>query len=72
MSLQISINLWVILAIVGMVVGFVVFMTGIMAAADPEGRAGNLVHLVPAGFLIFLFAAIYCLYRFGAVLGFWG
>lgn len=71
MELHLSINLWVVLACLGMVVGFVVFMVGLMASVDAEGRGAELIHLMPAGFLIFLFCAFYCLYRFGALIGFW-
>ncbi|MDP1655728.1 MAG: hypothetical protein Q8K91_12770 [Hylemonella sp.] len=46
-----------LLAIVALVVGLVIGLVGFAAAADPEGRVGNLVLLIYLGSAIVAIAA---------------
>ncbi|MDD5247801.1 MAG: hypothetical protein PHY45_02380 [Rhodocyclaceae bacterium] len=70
-AFSLTINWFIVLALVAMVVGFVVAGAGLVAAADPEGRGGSYLPLIPVGGIVFLCGAGYCLYRLGAVFGAW-
>lgn len=66
-----TVNWWVIAALVGIIVGFIVAGVGMVAGADPEGRGGSLWIAIPIGLLLMIVSVVYCLYRLGAVFHFW-
>lgn len=50
-------------AVVAAIVGLIVAGVGLVAGADPEGRGGNLLFLLPAGIVIFIGAAAWGLWQ---------
>ena len=51
-----------ILPIILAILGFFVGGLGLVAGADPEGRGGNLRHLMLVGLVMFAIAVVWLLY----------
>lgn len=69
---HLTVNLWVILAIVGLIAGVVLLGYGFIGAMDPEGRGAPFDVLSSLiGLVLIIVSVLYLLYRLGAVFGFW-